>query len=123
MKFQVKIVGVGQDVPLFLEDPENALVILFNEDVPPEFADLAVLHTKSEVFLPPIVGDTMAFGDKLFEITAVGPVALETLKNLGHCTIGFTGAKEVPLPGYLMLRGPEDITMDDLVPGAEISIF
>ena len=123
MKFQVKIVGIGSDVPMFLEDPENALLILFNEDVPPEFADLSVLHTKSEVFEPPIIGDTLAIGDKLYEITAVGPVALETLKNLGHCTIGFTGASEVPLPGYLVVRGPEDVTVDDLKPGVEISIF
>lgn len=45
MKFQVKITGWGADALEFL-NPTCNFIIIFNEDAPPELADISVLHTK-----------------------------------------------------------------------------
>lgn len=123
MKFQVKVVGHGPEALMFLDDPDNSFFILFNEDAPAELADISVLHTKSEIYEEPMVGDTMKIGKKEFIITAVGIEALITLKSLGHCTINFAGGSEAALPGCIMLEGCEKVVASDLVEGTEISIY
>ena len=58
MKFQVKITGWGDDALEFL-NPACNFIIMFNEDAPPELADISVLHTKCELKEDPAPGDTM----------------------------------------------------------------
>lgn len=123
MKFQVKVVGHGSEALSFLGDPDNSFFILFNEDAPEELAEISVLHTKSEVYEDPAVGDTMKIAGKEFIITAVGVEAPYTLRELGHCTINFSGGQEAALPGCLMLEGCDVVTEADLQAGAEISIY
>ncbi len=48
MKYQSEIVGLGPDALAFLEDEDMNFIIIFNEDAPPELAELSVLHTKAE---------------------------------------------------------------------------
>ena len=48
MKYQSKIVGLGPDALAFLDDEDMNFIIIFNEDAPPELAELSVLH-KSRV--------------------------------------------------------------------------
>ena len=64
MKYQSKIVGLGPDALAFLEDEDMNFIIIFNEDAPPELAELSVLHTKSELKEDPAVGDTLKIGNK-----------------------------------------------------------
>lgn len=123
MKFQVKVVGHGSEALSFLGDPDNSFFILFNEDAPEELAEISVLHTKSEVYEDPAVGDTMKIAGKEFIITAVGVEAPYTLRELGHCTINFSGGQEAALPGCLMLEGCDVVTEADLQAGVEISIY
>lgn len=123
MKFQVKVVGHGSEALSFLGDPDNRFFILFNEDAPEELAEISVLHTKSEVYEDPAVGDTMKIAGKEFIITAVGVEAPYTLRELGHCTINFSGGEEAALPGCIMLEGCDVVTEADLQAGAEISIY
>lgn len=123
MKFQVKVVGHGSEALSFLGDADNSFFILFNEDAPEELAEISVLHTKSEVYEDPAVGDTMKIGKKEYIITAVGVEAPYTLKELGHCTINFSGGSEAALPGCIMLEGCDILTEDDLQVGTEISIY
>ena len=49
MKYQSKIVGLGPDALAFLDDEDMNFIIIFNEDAPPELAELSVLHTKAEL--------------------------------------------------------------------------
>lgn len=123
MKFQVKVVGHGSEALSFLDNPETKFFILFNEDAPEELAEISVLHTKSEIFEAPAVGDTMKIADKEFIITAVGVEAPYTLREMGHCTINFSGGSEAALPGCIMLAGCDVVTEDDLQAGTEISIY
>ena len=59
--------------------------------------------------------------DFLHSITAVGWEAINTLRDLGHCTVAFNGKTEVDRPGMMELEGPE-FTADDLKVGGEITI-
>ena len=123
MKFKVTITGHGPEALGFIEDEGNPFFILFNDDAPDGLSDICVLHTKSEIYEDPEIGDTLKIGSKEFIITAVGYEALHTLKELGHCTLNFTGASEAALPGCLMLLGCEKMKASDIVPGVEISIY
>ena len=117
MKFQVTIVGHGAEALEFLNDSDNSFFILFNENAPEELAEISVLHTISAVYKEP------APGDKEFKITAVGVEVPYTLRELGHCTVNFGGGEEASLPGCIMLKGSEKVTVEDLQAGTEISIY
>lgn len=123
MKFQVKVVGHGAEALSFLNNEENSFFILFNEDAPEELAEISVLHTKSEIYETPAVGDFMKINGKEFVITAVGVEAPYTLREMGHCTINFSGGEEAALPGCIMLEGCNKVTEEDLRDGVEISIY
>lgn len=123
MKFQVTIVGHGAEALEFLNDSDNSFFILFNENSPEELAEISVLHTISAVYKEPAPGDTMKIGDKEFKITAVGVEVPYTLRELGHCTVNFGGGEEAALPGCIMLKGSEKVTVEDLQAGTEISIY
>ena len=81
MKYQSKIVGLGPDALAFLEDEDMNFIIIFNEDAPPELAELSVLHTKAELKEDPAVGDTLKIGNKEFKVSAVGWEAPHTKTN------------------------------------------
>lgn len=72
MKYQSKIVGLGPDALAFLDDEDMNFIIIFNEDAPPELAELSVLHTKAELKEDPAVGDTFRIGKKEYKVSAVG---------------------------------------------------
>ena len=122
MKFHAKITGWGNDALFFLEDPDSNFIILFNDDAPPELADLSVLHTKSDIYSEPAVGDMLFIGNKVFDITAVGDEAKSTLRDLGHCTLVFKGAHEPDRPGCIMLEGAEKLHVSDIKEGVKIEI-
>ena len=120
MKFQVKITGWGNDALEFL-NPVCNFIIMFNEDAPPELADISILHTKCELKEDPAPGDTMTICGKKYKVTAVGWEDINTLRDLGHCTVAFNGKTEVDRPGMMELEGPE-FTAEDLKVGGEITI-
>ena len=123
MKYNATITGLG---PMALEflDPamEMQFVIIFNDDAPAELGELAILHTPGELLAPPVAGDIMQIGQKIYTITAVGDEAVHTLATLGHCTLAFKGDSEPYRPGCIMLDG-EIITAEDVANGAVIQIF
>ena len=123
MKYDVSVTGLG-DMALAFLDPamEMRFVILFNDDAPAELAELAILHTKAELTEAPAPGDTMKIGTKTYKITAVGDEAIQTLKELGHCTLAFTADTEPYRPGCINLDG-EVITEADVADGTVIQIF
>lgn len=123
MKYHAVITGLGEDALTFLEDPESNSIIIFNDDAPPELADLSVLHTKEELKGIPAQGDTVIIGEKVFEITAIGAEAKNTLRNLGHCTFVFRGAETAERPGCIMLKGDENLLASDIQVGNVIEIY
>lgn len=123
MKYRSEITGFGPMAFEFLQEemPLN-FVIIFNEEAPPELAELAILHTKEELLATPAKGDILMLGSNVYTITAVGDEAPETLRELGHCTLAFGGGEEAFRPGCIMLEGPM-ITKDSLKVGDRIEIY
>ncbi len=123
MKYDVTITGLG---PMALEflgpEMDMKFVIVFNEDAPPELAELAILHTNGVLTEAPAAGDTMKIGKKTYKITAVGDEAVQTLETLGHCTLAFNPDTTPFRPGCIMLDG-EPVTAEDLANGETIQIF
>lgn len=121
MKYQATITGWGDLAKEFL-NPACNFIIIFNNNAPPELAEISVLHTISELTADPVKGDKMRVCGKEYTITDVGPEALMTLRELGHCTVSFNGAEHAPRPGMIELSG-EPFTEDDLVEGGTIEIY
>ena len=122
MKFHATINGWGEDALDFLGDPNTNFLVIFNDNAPEELKEIAVLHTKSEVYEEPAPGDTLILCGKVYDITAVGDEAKHTLKTLGHCTLSFQGGTEPERPGCIMLEG-EPFTAEDVTDGATIEIY
>ncbi|MBR0411315.1 MAG: PTS glucitol/sorbitol transporter subunit IIA [Eubacterium sp.] len=123
MKYSSEITGFGPEAFEFLE-PELALnfVIIFNEDAPPELAELAILHKKEKLIAPPAKGDILMVGENVYTITAVGDEVQHTLAELGHCTLAFGGGEEAFRPGCIMLEGPM-LSKDSVKIGDRIEIY
>lgn len=103
MKYESKITAIGELAFELLE--ESGGLIIFNENAPAELAEISFLHTISEFKEEIKAGDTLKLGEQEYTITAVGEEALHTLKELGHCTINFTGKDQVVLPGQIEVSG------------------
>lgn len=104
MKYESKVTGIGGMVQELADD--GNLLIIFNEDVQdPDLKDISISHTVAELKEDIVPGDVLTIGDKKFDVTAVGDVALKTLKDLGHCTIKFDGDTKANLPGELHVAG------------------
>ncbi len=123
MKYTSEITGFGPEAFEFLS-PELALnfVIIFNEEAPPELAELAILHTKADLIAPPAKGDILMIGENVYTITAVGDEAPSTLAELGHCTLAFGGGEEAFRPGCIMLEGPM-LSKENVKIGDRIEIY
>ena len=123
MKYDVKITGLGDMALEFLSpEMEMQFVILFNNDAPPELAEMAILHTPGVLSEDPAPGDTLKLGDKTYKITAVGDEAIHTLREMGHCTLAFSSSAEPYRPGCINLDG-EIITAADVADGTILQIF
>lgn len=99
--YTVKVTEVGKEVPLFAEEE---MMVLFNEDAPPELRDICVLHSSGELSVPLQVGDVVLFDQEQYRITAIGDEANRTLAELGHVTFKFDGCDRPSLPGTIHLE-------------------
>lgn len=97
----------------------QGIIIVFNDNAPPELLELAVGHTSAPFEKDVVPGDAVIFGDKEYAITAVGFGANETLRKMGHCTLSFDGSDKAELPGHLVLSGDG---MPEVVAGGNFAI-
>ncbi len=123
MKYHAKITGWGKSALSLLEDPEANFIVIFNEGVPPELAEISVLHTVAPLLGELAVGDVMAIADKVFTITAIGDEANRSLREMGHCTLAFNGAKKPDRPGCVMLEGDEELLASDIREGTAFEVY
>ncbi|UFJ42360.1 PTS glucitol/sorbitol transporter subunit IIA [Brevibacillus humidisoli] len=101
---QTKVTKIGDLVADFLREKT---LIIFNDDVPDELHDMAVLHTKSPTTKEVSAGDYLIVEGDSYRVTSVGEKANETLISIGHCTIKFDGATTPDLPGTLHVEEKE----------------
>jgi PTS system glucitol/sorbitol-specific IIA component len=103
MKYEATVTGIGEAAFELLESC-NCLVI-FDDCAPAELAEISILHSSGEIKDDIKIGDKVTLGKNKYVITAIGDEALKTLKDMGHCTLKFTGKTTAELPGQIELLG------------------
>ncbi len=103
MKYDVTITGIGDFTLQLLQLRES--MIIFDKDVPYEYIDMVISHTKGEIHGDIAVGDTVVIAEREYKITAIGDTALKDLGEHGHCTFIFNGSGIVEQPGQIALSG------------------
>ncbi|MCT9853451.1 PTS glucitol/sorbitol transporter subunit IIA [Priestia megaterium] len=86
---------------LALSFEEEKIMILFGPQAPEGLKEVAVIHEVEEdgSEQPIKEGGTLQINDQQFTITAVGSLANNNLKELGHISIYFSEPTEEVLPG------------------------
>lgn len=96
---QSTVQEIGVLVPSFQEDK---IVILFGPSAPAELREISVIHEFDELGEEPLkVGGILTFDDEEFKVTAVGSLANQNFKELGHISIYFQDPEGEVLPGAI----------------------
>lgn len=85
---------------------ETGVYILFGEPVPPALAEVSITHTGAETISRDLrAGDTFSIDDSEVTITAVGELATQNLKEIGHIVIYVNIDDQKLLPGAVHASG------------------
>lgn len=81
-------------------------IITFGEGAPEDVAEYCFIHrnqiNENDNITP---GALLTLGDRRYLITALGQVACENLRDLGHITLSFDGAGTAAFPGTVHVEG------------------
>jgi PTS system glucitol/sorbitol-specific IIA component len=94
--YDVELIAVG---PLATEFTAEGIWVLFNTDAPQEVAEFALLHRAAPPIAAIAPGQILEIDGIAFTISAVGPVANDNIRNLGHLVLKANGATTAELPG------------------------
>lgn len=122
MKYCSVITRWGNEAMQFLNNEDLQCIIIFNEGAPEELADMAILHEPAPILKEIEVGDIIELCGKHLKISAIGEEAMETLRDLGHCTLSFKGGSKPERPGCIMLEG-KPVVPGDFYIGGYIKIY
>ena len=105
-KYCAKVTALGPEALSLLE---ANMIIIFNNNAPPELAEITVMHTIEELKEDVAPGDVVTLGGHDYEVKYVGSEANYTLRELGHCTFYFynENVEYRELPGYIVLMCDE----------------
>ncbi len=116
-KYRATVTSIGDFAGEFINE---GVLVFFAESAPDELKEVAVIHNRSEPQISDIaVGDTISLGGEKFPVLAVGSVANENIKNLGHIVIKFNGLNEAEMDGDITV--PE-VGIPVIKPGLELKI-
>lgn len=116
-KYSATVLSVG---PLLEEFTEAGILVFFGANAPEELHEFSVIHdgTTLEADLEP--GDFVSLDGEEFKILAVGEIANQNFRNLGHLVLKFNGETVVDLPGDVCVEAKP---LALLHPGSKIEIF
>ncbi|HEM6629458.1 TPA: PTS glucitol/sorbitol transporter subunit IIA [Citrobacter farmeri] len=109
--YQTTITRIGQSAPDALCDQ---MLITFREGAPADIEEFCFIHCHGELNGPLQPGARFELGQHRYPVTAVGSVAEQNLRELGHITLRFDGLSEAEFPGTVHVAGP---VPDDIAPG------
>jgi PTS system glucitol/sorbitol-specific IIA component len=116
-KYFARVTSLGE---LAVEFIKEGVLVFFASNAPEELQDAAVVHdctTPQTVDVQ--VGDTVRIGDHSFPVLAVGSVANENMRNLGHLVLKFNGLTEPEMQGDVNVPA---VAIPEIVPGTELEI-
>ncbi len=104
-KYRLKIIDIGEYASEFISE---GVLVFFGQSAPEELQEFALVHDREEHPSADIVaGDIINFADMELKILAVGPVANENIRNLGHLVIKFNGMTEAEMDGDVTVAAVE----------------
>lgn len=116
-KYEMHVVEIG---PLVTEFIAAKILVFFKIGAPPELAEFSILHEPSDFFTDVEPGDSIVFDEQSYGVTAVGKVANQNIRALGHLIMKANGRTEPELPGDLCV---EDKELPPIEVGAIIRII
>ncbi|HIH5775434.1 TPA: PTS glucitol/sorbitol transporter subunit IIA [Citrobacter werkmanii] len=109
--YQTTITRIGQSATDALCDQ---MLITFREGAPADIEEFCFIHCHGELNGALQAGLQFELGQHHYPVTAVGSVAEQNLRELGHITLRFDGLSEAEFPGTVHVAGP---VPDDIAPG------
>tara|TARA_B100000614_G_C14540653_1_gene490125 strand:- start:1091 stop:1462 length:372 start_codon:yes stop_codon:yes gene_type:complete len=117
-KYVARVTSIGELAGEFIAE---GILVFFSNTAPEELQEHAVVHDNSNGQSEDVqVGDTIRIGEHRFPVLAVGDVANENLRNLGHLVLKFNGSSEAEMQGDVNV--PEE-AIPEIVPGTELEII
>lgn len=101
--YQTTITRIGQSAREALGD---SMLITFREGAPADIEEYCFIHCHGMLTGALLPGGELRLGDKHYPVTAVGDVAEQNLRELGHITLRFDGQHEAEYPGTVHVDGP-----------------
>ena len=117
IKFQAVVTQIG---PLVNEFIDAGILVFFGEGAPPELVEFSIIHDGDAQKKDLCPGDKVFIDNHEFLVLAVGDVANENFKNLGHLIIKFNGKNKVELPGDVCV---ENKPVPAIKVGSELKII
>jgi glucitol/sorbitol PTS system EIIA component len=117
IKYEMHVVEIG---PLVSEFIDAKILVFFKFGAPPELAEFAILHKPSEFFEEVCPGDYIVIGDEQYQVTAVGEVANDNIRELGHLVMKCNGRTSAELPGDVCV---EDKALPQIEVGMTIQVI
>lgn len=101
--YQTTITRIGASATMALEEQ---MLITFREGAPADIEEYCFIHNHGEFSGALAPGAELQLGEQRFPVTAVGDVAEQNLRELGHITLRFDGHSEAEFPGTVTCLAP-----------------
>ena len=116
-KFFARVTSIGEFAKEFIEE---GVLVFFGDNAPEELQEHAVVHNSAHPLSEDVVaGDTVRIGSDQWKVLAVGNVANDNLRNLGHLVLKFNGLTEPEMRGDINVA---DVKIPPIDLGAEVEI-
>ena len=116
-KFYARVTSIGEFAKEFIEE---GVLVFFGNNAPEELQEHAVVHDSANPLSEDVVvGDTVRIGSDQWTVLAVGNVANDNLRNLGHLVLKFNGLAEPEMRGDINVA---DVQIPPIESGAEVEI-
>jgi PTS system glucitol/sorbitol-specific IIA component len=117
-KYHARVTAIGEIADEFIAE---GVIVFFAATAPEELQEVALVHDQTDPQTEDVqAGDTIRLGDKTYSVLAVGPVANENLRSLGHLVLKFNGLEEPEMQGDVNL--PNE-TIPEISVGIELEIL
>ena len=82
------------------------MLLTFREGAPADIEEFCFIHCHGELYGELKAGSLLELGEVRYAVTAVGDVAEQNLRELGHITLRFDGQPQAENPGTVHVEGP-----------------
>ena len=116
IKYEATVTHIG---PMVKEFIEAGILVFFGPDAPPELVEFSIIHDGKELKKDVVVGDVVMIDEESYKVLAVGDVANDNFRNLGHLIMKFNGKDKPELPGDVCV---EEKSIPEVKIGTELTI-